>query len=99
MKKEIKTMTAIASLFSFLEKATVAVFMMLLEWSRIKRKKAEDQLANEKSDNMIKDEQHKIDMDAKEKTSDEVIDDFLDGPDDDSSKGGNVSGHDGEVSE
>lgn len=91
MKKTVKTAMSIGNMLSLIEKGLVAFFMMMLEWSRIKRKKAEDEVANEQSKSKIKDGQHKIDMDAKDKTSDEIIDGYLDGSDDSPSGDGSDS--------
>jgi len=72
-----KTLGSVSSLISFLEKATIAFFMALLEYTRIKQKKAEDELANEKSETKIKEDQDVVSKSVEGKSSVSIIDGFL----------------------
>lgn len=79
MKDEIKAVGAISSMLSFAEKALIAFFMMLMEFSRIKAKKAEDALAKRESEIRTDIAAEAIDKANEGKSSAEVIDNFLDG--------------------
>ena len=88
----VKAISAIATIFSFLEKASIAFFMALLEYTRIKQKKAEDELANAKVDASIKEQQDAIEKETQFKSSADVIDDLLAKHDKSSSGGDGTKG-------
>lgn len=80
--------SAVASIFSAIGKAAIVFFMALLEYARIKQKKAEDELANEKVNVSIKEKQDAIEKKTEFKSSVDVIDGFLAEHNQSSSDGG-----------
>jgi len=79
-----KTMTALGALsavgkaLSFLEKLLIAGFFMMLEFSRIKRKQAENKAAKAEADLAVKEKHDEIERENEGKDSVDVIDDYLD---------------------
>lgn len=72
-----KGVSILMKIFSVLEKASIALFMMFMERAKIKQEKAEDKEKKAESDNTILKKNIELDKEADEKSDAEVINDFL----------------------
>lgn len=77
VKDTVKTVGVISSLFKFLEKAVIVAFMLFMERSKIKAKKAEDKQAEAETEVKILKAHNTIDLEVKGKTDAEIVDEFL----------------------
>ena len=76
-KDTLGALRAVGTILSVVEKAAIAFVMALLEFARIKQKKAEDALANKESDETITKGAKAIDAAVEGKTSADIVNDYL----------------------
>jgi hypothetical protein len=73
----VGALSLVGQVLSALEKIFTAFFFMAMEYARIKKKKAEDKAANLESQLKVRDSNDAIDEKNKDKSSEDILDDFM----------------------
>lgn len=76
--KTLGALSAVGKVLSFIEKLIIGVVFMMLEYSRLKRTKAENKVAELETKIKVRNEHDKIDKENIGKNGADIIDDFLD---------------------
>ena len=76
--KTLGALSALGKVLSFVEKVAIGIFFMLLEFTRIKQRKAEVRADTAETDLKIRDEHDKIDEEMAGKSDLDIIDIMFD---------------------